>query len=77
MRWAGQLAFMGEMRNAENMVVEQPERKRSLVRAMSRWWNNIKMYLKPTGYEGVKLIHMAQNREGKGKVKCKVVPMLN
>jgi hypothetical protein len=37
MRWAGHAARMGEMRNSYNILVGQPEGKRSLGRPKRRW----------------------------------------
>jgi hypothetical protein len=36
MRWAGQVACMGEMRHAYDILVAKPERKRPLGRPRSR-----------------------------------------
>jgi hypothetical protein len=41
MRWAGNVACMGEMRNAYNILVGKPEGKRPLRRPRRRWENNI------------------------------------
>jgi hypothetical protein len=46
MRWAGQVARMGEKRNAIRILVENPEGKRPLGRPRCRWIDNIKMDLK-------------------------------
>jgi hypothetical protein len=45
-RWAGDVARMGETRNAYRILVGKPERKRPLGRPRHRWVDNIKMYLK-------------------------------
>jgi hypothetical protein len=45
MRWAGQVARMGEDRGVHRVLVGKPERKRSLGRIRRRWEDNIKMDL--------------------------------
>jgi hypothetical protein len=45
MRWAGQVARMGEKRIVYRLVVGKPERKRPLRRPRRRWLDNIKMNL--------------------------------
>jgi hypothetical protein len=62
MRWEGHLACTGEMRNAYNILVEKPERKRPIRRPRHRWQNNIGMDLREIGWEGVEWMHMAQDR---------------
>jgi hypothetical protein len=49
MRWAGHIAWMGEMRNSYNIVVGKSEGKRPLVRSRRRWEDNIRMNLKEIG----------------------------
>jgi hypothetical protein len=49
---------MGEMRNEYTMLVRNPEGKRPLGNPENRWKDNIKMYLKEIGWEGVDWIHM-------------------
>jgi hypothetical protein len=44
---------MGEKRNAYRIFVGNPEGKRPLGRPRSRWVDNIKMYLRETGWDGV------------------------
>jgi hypothetical protein len=46
MRWAGNVACMGEMRNAYKILVGKPEGKRPLRRTRHRWENNIRMDLR-------------------------------
>jgi hypothetical protein len=53
---------MGEMTNAYRILVGEPEGKRPLGRFTHRWEDNIKMYLRETGWEGVDWMHLAQNR---------------
>jgi hypothetical protein len=45
MRWAGQVARMGEERSVYRVLVEKPEGKRPLGRARRRWEDNIRMDL--------------------------------
>jgi hypothetical protein len=49
MRWAGQVARMGEKRNVYRLLVGKPERKTALVRSRRRWIDNIKMDLLEIG----------------------------
>jgi hypothetical protein len=46
MRWAGNVARMGERRNAYRTLVGKPEGRRPLERPRRRWVNNIKMDLR-------------------------------
>ena len=43
MRWAGQVARMGERIGAYGVLTRTPEGKRPLVRPRRRWEDNIKM----------------------------------
>jgi hypothetical protein len=43
MRWVGYVAYMGERRVADRILVGKPEGKRSLGRTRRRWEGNIKM----------------------------------
>jgi len=43
MRWAGHVAHMGEMTNANNILVEKPEGKRPLGRPRHRCGDNIRV----------------------------------
>jgi hypothetical protein len=45
MRWAGNLARMGEKRNVYRLLVGKPEGKRLLGSPRCRWMDNIKMDL--------------------------------
>jgi hypothetical protein len=57
MRWTGNVACMGEKRNAYKIVlVEKPEGWRALERP--RWEDNIKMDLRETGLGGIDWIHL-------------------
>jgi hypothetical protein len=46
MKWAGHVAYMGEMRNEYKILVRKPEEKRPLGRRRRRWENNIRMDLR-------------------------------
>jgi hypothetical protein len=50
---------MGDVRNADNIWVENPKRERPLARPMHTQEDNIKIYLKETECEGLDWIHMA------------------
>jgi hypothetical protein len=45
MRWAGDVARMGEKRNAYRLLVGKSEGKSQLGRPRHRWVDNIRMYL--------------------------------
>ena len=49
MRWAGQVARMGEDRCVHRVLVEKPEGTRPLGRPRRRWEDNIKMDLQEVG----------------------------
>jgi len=49
MRWAGQVAHMGEGRGMHRVLMGKPEGKRSLGRPRHRWEDNIKMDLQEVG----------------------------
>jgi hypothetical protein len=48
MRWAGHVAWKGEVRGAYNILVGRPEGRRPLGRPRCRWEGNIKMDLRET-----------------------------
>jgi hypothetical protein len=54
---------VGEMRNAYKILVGKPEKKRPLERPKSRWEDNMRMYVREIGWEGVDWIHLAQDRD--------------
>jgi hypothetical protein len=54
---------MGEVRGAYNILVGRPEGRRPLGRPRRRWEDNIKMYLRETGFGNVDWIHWAQDRD--------------
>jgi hypothetical protein len=51
------------MKNAYNILVGIPERKRKLGRHRRRWKNNIRVDLKETRSEVADWIHLAQDRD--------------
>jgi len=58
----GHVARMGEMRNAYRILAGKPEGKRPFGRPRRRW-ENIRMDLRETGWEGVDWMHLAQDRD--------------
>jgi hypothetical protein len=63
MWWAGHVARMGEDRIVYKLLVGKPEGKRPLGRPKSRGEDRIKVDVGNTGWEGVKWIQLAQNRD--------------
>jgi hypothetical protein len=63
MSWAGNVARLGEPRNAYRILVGKPGGKRPLGRPRSRWVDNIKMDLGEIGWDGVAWIELAQDRD--------------
>jgi hypothetical protein len=59
MRWAGDVARMGETRNVYRILVGKPEGKRPLGRSRRRWVDNIKIDLKEIGCDGMDWIDLA------------------
>jgi hypothetical protein len=62
MRWASQVARMGEKKNAYRLLVGKTEGKRSLGRPRRRWVDNIRMGPGDVGWGDVDLIGLAQDR---------------
>jgi hypothetical protein len=62
MRWAGNVARMGEKRNAYRLLVGMPEGKRPLGIPRRRWVDNIRMDLGEVGWSDVDWIDLAQDR---------------
>jgi hypothetical protein len=62
MRWAVNVAHMGEGRYVYRVLVGKPEGKRPLRRPRRRWEDGIKMDLE-IGWGGVEWIHLAQDRD--------------
>jgi hypothetical protein len=52
MRWAGNVARMGEKGNAYRILVGKPEGKRPLGRPRGRWVDNIKIDLREMVWTG-------------------------
>jgi hypothetical protein len=63
MRWAGHVARIGEKRNADRILVGNPERKSPQGRPRRTWVDNIKINLRGIGWDGMDWIDLAQNRE--------------
>jgi len=55
MRWARDVAHMGEGRGVYRVLVGKPEGKRPLGRPRRRWEDNIKMDLQEVGCGGMEL----------------------
>jgi hypothetical protein len=53
----------GVKRNADRLLVGNPEGKRPLGRPRRRWVNNIKMDLREIGWDGNDWIDLAQDRD--------------
>jgi hypothetical protein len=60
MRWAGQVARIGE---GYRGLVGKPEGKRPLRRCRRRWEDNIKVDLQEVGCGGMDWIELAQDRD--------------
>jgi hypothetical protein len=63
MRWAGNVALMGEVRGAYNILVGRPEGRRPLRRHRRKWEDSIKLDLMEVGFGNVDWIHLAQDRD--------------
>jgi hypothetical protein len=59
MRWAGHVTRKGEKKNAYIILVGKPEGKRLLERPGRRWVDNIKMYLREIGWDGMDWVDLA------------------
>jgi hypothetical protein len=62
MRWAGNVAWMREKRNAYRILVGKPRKKRPLGRPRRRWVDNIKMGLREMGLD-INWIDLAHDRD--------------
>jgi hypothetical protein len=58
----GDIACMGELRTAYSVLVGKPEGKRPLGRCTHRWEDNIRMYLRKIGWEGVDWMYLVQDK---------------
>jgi hypothetical protein len=64
MRWAGNVARVGDGKKVYKVLVGKPKGKRPLERPRHRWEDGIRMDLKEIGWEGgVEWIHLAQDRD--------------
>jgi hypothetical protein len=54
---------MGEKGNAYRILVGKPEGKRPLGRPRRRWMDNIKMYIREIGLDGMDWIELTQDRD--------------
>jgi hypothetical protein len=63
MRWAGNVARIGEKRNVCRILVGKLEGKRPLVRPRHRWVDNIKMDFREIGWDGMDWIDLAQDMD--------------
>jgi hypothetical protein len=62
MKWVGNVARIGEKRNAYKLLVGKPEGKRPLGRPRRRWVDNIRMDLGDVGWGDVAWIGLAKDR---------------
>jgi hypothetical protein len=63
MRWAWQVARLGERRDVYLVLVGKPEGRRPLEKSCGRWEENIKMELQEVGLWCMYWIEIAQERE--------------
>jgi hypothetical protein len=63
MRWAGNVACLGEGRGVYKFLVGKPEGKSPLERSRRGWEDNIKMDLEEVGCGGMDWIDLAQDRD--------------
>jgi len=63
MRWAGNVARMGEERVVCRVLLGKPEGKRPLGRPRRRWVDNIKMDIQEVGCGYMDWIGLAQDRD--------------
>jgi len=63
MRYAGQVAHMGEWRGVHRVFVGKAEEKRPMERLRRRWEDNIKMDLQEVGGASGEWIELAQDRD--------------
>jgi hypothetical protein len=60
-RVKGHVASMEDKRNSHRVLVETSKDKKSLGIPRCTCEDNIKMYLRKTGWKGVACVHLAQN----------------
>jgi hypothetical protein len=63
MRWAGDVARLGEKRNAYRILVGKAEGERPLEGSRRRWVDNIKMDLRETEWDGMGWFDLVQDRD--------------
>ena len=63
MRWAGQVARIGERRGVYRVLVGKPEGKKPLGRPRIRWEDNNEMDLQEVVYGGMDWMELAQDRD--------------
>jgi len=63
MRWAGHVAYMGEVRGVYRVLVGKPEGRRPLGTRRRRWVDNIRMDLQEVGCGYMDWIGLAQDRD--------------
>jgi hypothetical protein len=63
MRWADNVAHIGEMRKVYNILVGKPKRNRPLGRPRHRWDDNARRDLREILWEVVDWLHLAKNRD--------------
>jgi hypothetical protein len=61
-RWAGNVARIGEGRNAYTVLVGRPEGKRPLERPRRSWEDNIRLGHRETGIDDANWIQLVQER---------------
>ena len=78
MRWAGNIACMGERRGVHRVLVGKPEGKGPLGKPRHRWEDNIKMDLQEVRCGGMDWFELAQvagtcecGNEPPGSIKCR------
>jgi hypothetical protein len=60
-RWAGNVARIGEKKNTYRILVGKPDGKRPLGRPRHRWVNNIKMDFREIELDGMDWIDLAED----------------
>ena len=63
MRWAGQVARMGERKGVCRVLMGKPEGKRPFGSPRHGWEDNITMVLQEVGCGGMDWIYLAQDRD--------------
>jgi hypothetical protein len=59
----GACSTHGGDKNSYKILVGKPEGRRQLGRPLRKWKDNIRTYLRETGWEGVDWMHLAPDRE--------------